>query len=264
MVDKVNFLIVGAQKSGTSALEKYLEAHPDIQLAKKKEVHFFDNEEYYSSEVDYTKYYQFFAESSRTAKGECTPIYMYWRPAIKRIYEYNPSMKIIAVLRSPIDRAYSHWNMERDRNSDKLDFSTAIRTESHRCREALPLQHRVYSYCDRGFYTEQIRHIWRYFPKKQTLFIKYEDLKLNPNVVIKRICQFLCVSESDPIKEQKVHVRPYVEAMNESDRQYLNEVFTSEISQLEQMLGWDCTDWRYKTGYFKKYSLKNLIRKLSS
>ena len=140
---KVDFLIVGAQKSGTSALDEYLRGHSEIQMAKRKEAHFFDVENNFVSRVDYSKYHALFEDDcGRTRKGEATPIYMYWYEAPKRIWEYNPNMKLMAVLRNPIDRAFSHWNMERDKNTDNLPFSEAIRTEAMRCRKALPFQHR--------------------------------------------------------------------------------------------------------------------------
>jgi len=91
---------------------------------------------------------------------------MYWQNAPKRIWQYNPEMKIIIILRNPIERAFSHWNMERSRNAEHLSFWDAINTEKLRCQETLPLQNRVYSYIDRGFYIKQLENIWRYFPKK--------------------------------------------------------------------------------------------------
>jgi hypothetical protein len=85
---KVDFIIVGAQKSGTSALEEYLRGHREIEMAKIKEVHFFDNENNFVSEVDYSKYHVSFDDHSiRLIKGEATPIYMYWYEAPKRIWE---------------------------------------------------------------------------------------------------------------------------------------------------------------------------------
>jgi len=168
---KVDFLIVGAQKSGTSALDVYLRDHSEIEMAVKKEVHFFDVEANFKGDVDYGIYHRNFAQNSAKLRGECTPIYMYWAPSMKRIFEYNPNMKIIAVLRNPIERAFSHWNMQQHRGVEKKDFSIAIRQESVRCRVSLPLQHRELSYTDRGYYSEQIRRIWRFFPKDQTLFI---------------------------------------------------------------------------------------------
>lgn len=240
----VDFLVVGAQKSGTTALDKYLRLHPQIEMARQKEVHFFDNENNFAGVVDYTSYHQSFANNSGdTLKGEVTPIYMYWDSAPRRIWEYNPAMKLIAVLRSPIERAFSHWNMERDRNTDTSSFSEAIRLERVRCRSALPLQHRVFSYVDRGFYSEQLRRLWRYFPEGQTLIIKHEELKLDLSNTLTKIANFLGVKDFDHSEYLDIHSRAYLNQMSSEDFYYLRDVFYSEVKMLEAMLGWSCDSW---------------------
>ena len=143
----VDFIVAGAQKGGTTALDFYLRQHPNICMATGKEVHFFDTEKFFQGhKVDYDEYHsRFEPNASHVLVGEATPIYMYWHYAPRRIWEYNSKMKLIILLRNPIERAYSHWNMERSRNWEHLPFWDAIQYESQRCREALPYQHRVYS-----------------------------------------------------------------------------------------------------------------------
>jgi hypothetical protein len=241
---KVNFLIVGAQKSGTTALDWYLRNHPQVEMANIKEVHFFDNEAHFINEVDYSKYHTAFENRFyNTIKGEATPIYMYWNAAPERIWKYNPNMKLIAILRNPIERAFSHWNMQRDRGYDVLSFSDAIRKETERCREVLPLQHRLYSYVDRGFYTEQLRRLWHYFPKDQTLILKHESLKFDLSNTLSKISAFLHIEEFKSVKYEDTHSRQYVSQMTEADRSCLCNLFYSEIKHLESILGWDCNDW---------------------
>lgn len=241
----VNFLIVGTQKGGTSALDSYLRTHPDICMANTKEVHFFDNEKYFQKkEVDYSAYHLFFdVEKSHKMIGEATPIYMYWYDIPRRIWEYNPNMKIIVILRNPIERAYSHWNWERYREAENLPFWDAIQLEQERSREALPYQHRVYSYIDRGFYSDQLRRIWHYFPKEQTLIIKNEDLRKHTYKTMESIFTFLGVDPLPGIKEKEVNLVPYVSSMQHKERDYLQRVFKFEIRELERILGWDCCDW---------------------
>jgi len=242
---KVKFLIAGAQKSGTSALNKYLNTHPKLCMARKKEVHFFDNERIFSGKsVDYTKYHAFFSPRLRQRLcGETTPNYMYWYNAPRRIWEYNPAMKIIIILRNPIDRAFSAWNFEYGRQREFLPFSEAIRTESQRIKEVLPLQHRVYAYVDRRFYTEQIRRIWHYFPKAQTLFLKSEQLRNKPQTTLDQVCDFLRVAKMPDIKPHTVLASPYATSMAVADRAYLQALYEFEIKDLEQMLDWDCSEW---------------------
>src|SRR5438045_2323453 len=108
-VEKLDFLVAGAQKSGTTALNYYLKRHPRIALPVKKELHFFDNDELFAGgNVSYEPLYEMFRPArSGSIAGENSPIYLYWRPALPRIRDYNPAMKFIVILRNPIERAFS-------------------------------------------------------------------------------------------------------------------------------------------------------------
>ncbi len=242
---QVDFLIAGTQKGGTTALDLYLRTHPELCMATRKEVHFFDRDDYFQGDaVDYSAYHSFFSpNASQRLLGEATPIYLYWHSAPRRIWAYNPRMKIIVILRNPIERAYSHWNMERDRDADFLPFWEAIQQERERCREALPQQHRVYSYVDRGFYTEQLRRLWRYFPPEQMLILRHEALRETPQPVLDQICDFLGVACSSVATTINAHSRPYATTMTERETAYLRWLFEYDIRALERMLGWDCSAW---------------------
>lgn len=244
-VRTVDFIVCGAQKGGTSALDAYLREHPDLCMANQKEVHFFDKEAYFSTGCpDYSQYHTFFSpERADQLLGEATPIYMYWYDAPRRMWDYNPDLKLIILLRNPIERAYSHWNMERTRNADDLSFWDAIQLEQERCRAALPLQHRVYSYVDRGFYLQQLRRLQTYFPDNQMLVIKNEYLKSNPSATLGQIYEFLGVPNLDLFSHKDVHSRPYLEEMSEQEWNYLRNIYEYEIKSLERVLGWDCRDW---------------------
>ncbi len=157
---------------------------------------------------------------------------------MERIHAYNPDMKIIAVLRDRIARAFSHWNMERERNADRKDFSFAIRYERARCEEAWPLQHRVYSYIDRGMYAEQIGRIWQYFPKSQTLFIRHEALKEEPKKTMNIVAAFLGVEDFENIQYKDVNSTQYATTLSEVDYDYLKRIFESDARETEQLLGY--------------------------
>lgn len=123
----INFLVAGTQKGGTTALDCYLRLHQDILMATDKEVHFFDNEDEFQNVVDYEKYHQHFGPFVEgKVIGESTPIYMYWYDAPRRIWEYNPKMKFVLVLRNPIERAFSHWNMERKKVKNIYHFGMQL------------------------------------------------------------------------------------------------------------------------------------------
>lgn len=129
---KVSFVIGGAQKSGTTALYKYLAKHPDIHLSARKEPHFFDQEDpAFFLSPDYSVYHKFFdPEGPHQLLGEATPIYMYWYEAPRRIWQYNPQMKWIIVLRNPVERAFSHWNMVRNKGIERNGKSNLYPTKT--------------------------------------------------------------------------------------------------------------------------------------
>lgn len=242
----MGFLIAGAQKAGTSALHQYLRRHPQLFLPARKELHFFDNESLHWPGGDdlYDAYHQAFHEAAACSVwGEATPIYMYWWPSIARIYQYNPAIKLILVLRNPITRAFSHWNMESRRGAENLGFFEALQTEVERCRSALPHQHRVFSYVSRGHYCAQLQRIWNVLPTAQTLVLKHDDLLNNAPDTLDRIHAYLEVDHQAFSEEELLHALPYESSMSQEAKAWLLQHFEAEILQLEQTLQWDCSDW---------------------
>ena len=243
---KVSFLGVGAQKAGTSALDAYLRTHPGLCMAKVKEVRLFNDDQTYFKRTlgGYAAYHRQFAPASSTQLiGEITPAYMYWNEAPRRIWEYNPAMKLIAVLRNPITRAFSQWNMQRDVGIDPLPFWDAVHVETERCRASLPYQNRKFSYVDRGFYTGQVRRLWSFFPREQVLVLRYDDLRRDPKGTIDRVFDFLGVERLPSLPPREAHVRPYAAGMSQREWEYLRDVFEFEIRALERVLEWDCAEW---------------------
>lgn len=238
-------MVVGTQKGGTTTLDGYLRLHPAICMASKKEVHFFDDDRYFvHGKVDYGAYHSFFdPRPSHRLLGETTPSYMYWLDAPRRIWEYNPDIKLISVLRNPSNRAYSHWNMQRDRGRDTRSFWVAIHNEFDKTKQSLPLQNRPYSYIGRGFYAEQIRRLRSYFPETQILILKSEAFWQTPSESLDSIWSFLGVDSLGGSESLIKHARPYISSMTRREREYLRDTFEYDIRQLERMLGWDCSDW---------------------
>lgn len=246
--EKVAFVIAGTQKGGTTALASYLHEHPTICMSTVKEVHFFDTDAHFaSSDVDYARYHAHFHPTARNQLlGEATPVYMYWEAAPQRIQRYNPAMKLIMLLRNPVTRAYSHWNWNHEHARGRLDplpFEQAIGAEEKRCADALPLQTKRFSYIDRGFYSRQIRRIWGVFPVEQTLILKSEELEHTPESALARITDFLRITRFPAVQPRNVNARPYRAPMSADARAYLCDVFAPEVRRLEQLLGWDCSDW---------------------
>jgi Sulfotransferase domain len=253
-ISKLDFIIAGTQKSGTSVLTYYLNQHPAIAMAHKEEAHlivqprrhFFDNEGMFASgNINYDLLHRDVPVTAQTlVSGTCTPVYTYWKPAMQRIHDYNPSIKLIILLRNPIDRAFSHWNMQRDRKLDSLDFLDAVKQEENRAREAYPLQLRKFSYVERGFYSDQMERVFRFFSREQVLVIKFDDLRRDYRTVTDRIFNFLGVPPFPRLKNREENVINYARPMTQSERHHLYSIFRDDIAKLEQLLGWDCSDWK--------------------
>ncbi|UCN00599.1 sulfotransferase [Sulfurimonas sp. SWIR-19] len=248
---KVDFLIVGTQKSATSALFTQLAKHPKIEMSRQKELHFFDTDIYFKhKKPDYEKYHSYFSDKEKLW-GEATPIYAYWEEAPKRIYEYNKKIKLIFILRDPIERAFSQWNMEKNRDTEHLSFSQALREEEQRVKEALPEQHRVYSYKDRGLYSLQIRRLLRFFSKEQILFLCYEDLKNYPILTLNKVTDFLQIEVFESLKFDTVFQTAYKSQLLYSDFLYLKKYFYNDVQEVQHLLGWKCSSWLKRKKNFK-------------
>lgn len=245
MAPKVNFLVIGAQKAGTTALDHYLRQHPDIGMADGKEVHYFDDEDVFAHEpVDHSAYEAHFSATERL-HGETTPIYLWWKPACERIRRYNPDMKLIAVLRDPVDRAFSQWNMEFNRGKETRDFRSAIEAEQEQRKVDPDRQHRVFSYLSRGFYSEQIERFQRTFDPRQLLFIKYEDLRTDPERQLARIFDHIGVSRVPyPFAKIELNSGSYSASLNKATKRELQALFTGDIQKVERLLDWDVKKWK--------------------
>ncbi len=244
---KVGFVIVGTQKGGTSALNRYLQLHEEIGMASRKELHFFDKEVHFKrGDVNYAKLEKEFDFSQRkTVYGEVTPIYMYWAPCMRRIRDYNPEMKIIACLRNPATRAFSNWNMEFDRGVEQQDFLYCVQHERERIQPPLSRAQRTFSYVSRGFYAPQIRRILEHFPREQVFFVKYESFLAEQERWLRDIFGFLGVDAREYIfRPQRVHERAYVRRIDPQEKKYLAEIYHDDVCDTERLLGWDCSDWK--------------------
>ena len=245
MDNRLDFIIAGTQKGGTTALFRYLRAHPRIQMPRVKEVHFFDRDEHFrEGNPDYGRLHAHFDFAiPGITRGEATPVYMYWQDSPARIWAYNPDIRLVVVLRNPIERARSQWQMETERGRESVSFSEAIRGEQERCRQALPAQHRVFSYVDRGFYCEQLRRLWRFFPRDHVLVLRHEDLVDDPRGVVARTCAFIGAGDATVSMGDTVSIRDYRGKISAEDWCYLRDTYEFEIRELERLLEWNCSAW---------------------
>jgi hypothetical protein len=253
-VERLDFIIAGVQKGGTSALHYHLDQHPNITMAHSEEAHmidaphrhFFDDDERFASgPVDYDILHEGIRFKRRSLiTGSCTPVYTYWRPAMERIREYHPGIKLIVLLRNPVDRAFSHWNMTRDRNQEHRGFLEAIVAERERAREIFPSQLRRTAYLDRGFYFEQIERVLRFFPREQVHVIKFEEFRKRTSELANEVFRFLGVQCLEKVKNREQNLIPYNRKITSEERDYLYSLYRSDIVRLEKLLNWDCSDWK--------------------
>jgi len=188
-----NFLCVGAQKSGTTTLFDLLKEHPEIYLPSCKEVHFFDIEKNYKKGIIWYENTFFANWKGEKTIGEITPSYMYFDKVPERIRDMLGSdIKLIFMLRNPIDRAYSHYWMSFRRRYEKESFEKAIDLEPERLKKG-EFEQFHFSYIDRGFYAKQIKNYLKFFPKENMLFIIFEDFIKRMDKIFKEICHFLNV-----------------------------------------------------------------------
>lgn len=246
---KVDFLVAGVQKGGTSALFEYLRDMPGIQMPAVKEAHHFDDEGIDWSRPDHDAYHALFEQDGRL-RGEATPIYIYWPNSLERIARYRPSMKIILLFRDPIQRAWSHWKMEYAKGKETRPFAWCIREGRERLATADPTapgHHRVYSYVERGFYGQQVERLFGLFPREQCLLLQSEELKSNPAGQLDRICTFLDLSSPREVTPRTVHSAreaAYPSNLEIEDRRLLATLFEPELFRFETITGLNTASWK--------------------
>lgn len=236
---QVNFMVIGAQKCGTTALAHFLAQHPLIRMSSEKEPHLFDASDYspkWTPDQINERYRPYFARPERTPtigkegtpaigevgaptvsgtaadgplRGEATPIYLFLPEIAPELKRYNPELKVIVLLRDPVDRAISHYYMEKNKGYERLPLWLALLGESWRLwRCGDHRQHgsawRRHSYRRRGLYSVQLRNLFRHFDARQVMVVRAEDLARHHDAVLKRVFQFLEVSDYTGIEARTV------------------------------------------------------------
>jgi Sulfotransferase domain len=244
-IKRLNFILAGAQKSGTTALHYFLNKHPKITMGDQQEMHFFDNDAMFVASVDYEQLHKHYPLlGSSTIAGDCTPSYIYHQPAFERIWNYNPKIKLLILLRNPVERAFAHWNMQRFKGREPLDFFDAVREEKTRIAGAPPDEARRFAYVDRGFYGRQLERLFQFFPREQVNVVKFEEFREKQRETLASIFSFLGLDPLRSARSRDRNVVPYERAMNWEERVFLYNLFAEDIAKLEQMLGWNCADWK--------------------
>jgi len=198
--NKLDFLIGDYQKSGTSFLDSLLRKHHEIWMPKRNPQH-----NYFSYRKAYdqgSKWFDDLLETNQEYKiiGHTQAGCASNLDAIGRIVNHNPKIKLILVLRQPVDRAYSHYWHEAKVGRESKPFEKALAYEATRIKKS-EWHYGTYSYVGKSKYNIHINNLSNAIPKEQMLLVKFENLKDSPLNTINRIFKFLNVSEIDSLEE---------------------------------------------------------------
>ena len=248
-----DFLIIGAARSGTTSLYEYLIQHSSIYSAIGKEVYFFDKK--YSKGINWyrsffpSKFSRFIISSLQKKPfltGEATPRYLFHPHSPKRVHQVIPNVKLIVLLRNPIDRAYSHYQMEVDHGDEKLTFEEAIEKEEERITtdlERMEKDENFYSvnfyrksYLSRGKYFNQLKRWFNYFNREQFLILKSEELYSETTETYKKTLDFLNLPLIELNTYKPFKMRKY-DSLSEETRKKLSKYFKPHNEQLYELIG---------------------------
>ena len=260
-----NFLIIGAPRCGTSWLARNLRMHPQAYLPHEKEIHFFDKK-YNNGIVWYEKH---FNDRSEVAVGEATPDYLNNAMIPELIHKILPNAKLIASLRDPVERAYSHyWYRVADNKvrGKVVSFEQQI--------------NKNYRLIKDGLYGESLQRYYNLFPEENILILRYEDIKFVPDKLMRTVFGFLGIDENfkSPIikkiinssatrsRSRFIHSfsrkisklglnrtsdaidifsRKDIPPLNDKVRkQLIEEYFIDDINKIEKLITQDLTSWK--------------------
>lgn len=260
-----NFLIIGAARSGTTTLYEWLREHPNIYLPipKRPEPHFFLKTQEYQKGFDYYVDRYFSNWEGQKAVGEVSTSYIYQSFAAHRIKNNLPDVKIIAILRHPVERAYSNYLHTVNSGLETLSFEDAIKYELERTSNPfkfLPdhvkvetndpnfwLEVQPYAYVNRGFYFNQLEIFYKLFLKSNIFVCLFDELVQDSDSLVKKLYHFLDVDERFiPQSIYKVfngslNKKKYV--INQEIQDQLLQIYAPENDKLKTLINFDLDKW---------------------
>lgn len=256
-----DFMIIGAGKSGTTSLFQYLAQHPQVVPAKKKEVNYFSFKQNRGLRW-YLKQFPKKENCEEKLTFDASPSYLFVAGAPKRISQLFPKIKLIAILRDPVNRAFSDWNFFQPHSNvnrryllDDRNFDEAVSREI-RDRDSVRFEHR---YLSRGLYAEQLKRWYTFFNPGQILLLDFETLKRSPKTVLEKITYFLTLEniydeftrsgkkefkgvlkQIDKNKDHKIkayNANKYKEELNPETEEDLRDYFKLPDEELKSLTG---------------------------
>lgn len=245
------FLIIGAQKSGSSSLHHYLSQHRQLSASYGKEVHFFDGG--LKPNIDNFKkglswYRSNFPRTNtighQSKSFESSPLYLFNPIVPKRIFDTIPKVKLIAILRNPTERAISHYFHEKKLGYESLPIMDAFLAEEERLRPVLERQEYKhtsfihFSYKSRGLYYDQLKRYLQYFSIRNMLIINSDSFFTDPESTLRRVFRFIGVDDEYSVDDLQVcnfsknrtKVAPNI-------YKYLDEYYDSHNHLLYELIG---------------------------
>lgn len=218
-----SFLIIGAQKAGTTALFAMLDQHPQLVAPRDKELAFFHDKEKETGTKhgDFPAYHARFPPPYRLLHGkmtfEATPEYLIFPECAQRIHDYDPDMKLIVLLRDPVARAYSGWNMFRN-FANSLNPVYRLLAESRTFEDAIAEEiklieqgrsTRPWNYVRTGMYAEHLRRYFQFFSRDALLILDHAALLHAPDQSLATACRFLGIDDTFAFRQRRAHVAAY-------------------------------------------------------
>ena len=246
-----SFVVIGAQKAGTTSLFRYLGRHPGVSPPRLKEIHFFDL--HWDRGISwYRAHFPLHVSGVPAFTGEASPYYLFHPRVPERMSGVLPGAKILVLLRNPVDRAISHYHWEVSYGNETLSFRNAVVREAEIVpRETARLLeedgyrsflHQHISYLSRGRYAEQLGRWLKHFSRDRILVLLAEELFANPGDTMARVQDFLGLPKMEA-RDYPIHRGGSYGGNTDMKREELKEYFRPHNERLRQLLDMDLTDW---------------------
>ena len=238
-----DFVVIGAQKCGSTSLYKYITTHPQVVPAWAKEINYF-SQNYKRNDWFYRAY---FPISRGRYTGEASIGYMAWEGTPARMSRRLPDVKLIAILRDPVHRAYSQYNMLLQIKQTTLSFEEMVEVENRNFagrKNRLILDTDDYatfyinSCLARGHYADQLEHWLKYYPRGQFLILSTDDLRNDPAHTMDTVFKFLGLPPHVQDHYSHYHKRQY-QPMPQAVRDMLVEYYRPHNARLYELAGRD-------------------------
>lgn len=279
---RYGFAIVGVQKAGTSTLSQAITEHPQVVRAPRKEATYFNSLTIDWSRPPHDQHVVARQTAGELVVGDATPAYLWWPQALERMRDYNPHTRVIAVLRDPIERAYSQWRMQRERSARRVANGRGTLAEDwpvvvERFLD-LPLPDKVTpggfkgsrSIFSRGLYAEQLTRGAEVFDPEQWLVLEFKAMLADFPATLERVTDHLGLDrfrEPPPLRhelagaEQVSGTAPTAEELLRIARRYAEDL--DRLPELPTAAGLDFSRWPTRLILDGRLDPGELARKLA-